>query len=104
MIRFEKGDLDSLFTANKNLGIYDLNPLFDAKQEPRYKEDATNGGGTPFDKSMVNATGNPISSNSSSMNRREYSHNLLNNDMTFSMHIRLFKMLAITRKLPKWLS
>ena len=59
-------DLDLLFTTSKNLGIYDLNPLLDAKQEPWYKEDATNGGGTPFDKSLVNATGNPISSNSSS--------------------------------------
>ncbi|GMN57561.1 hypothetical protein TIFTF001_026680 [Ficus carica] len=26
--------------------------------ESRYKEDATNGGGNPFDKSMVNATEN----------------------------------------------
>jgi hypothetical protein len=49
-------NLDPLFTTNKNLGIYDLNPLFDAKQEPWYKEDATNGGGKPFDKSLVNAT------------------------------------------------
>ncbi|KAF8404918.1 hypothetical protein HHK36_009813 [Tetracentron sinense] len=37
-------DLDPLFRTNKNLGIY---------------EDATNGGGNPFDKSLVNATGNP---------------------------------------------
>ena len=43
------------FNENKNLGIFDLNPLFNAKQEPRYKEDATNGGVNPFDKSIVNA-------------------------------------------------
>ena len=52
------GDLDPLLQQNKNLGIFDLNPLFNAKQEPRYKEDATNGGGYPFDKSIVNATEN----------------------------------------------
>ena len=52
-------DIVPLFTTNKNLGIYDLNPLFVAKQEPQYKEDATNGGGNPFDKSLVNATENP---------------------------------------------
>ncbi|GMN66482.1 hypothetical protein TIFTF001_035571 [Ficus carica] len=46
------------FNKNKNLGIFDLNPMFNAKQEPRYKEDATNGGGNPFDKSMGNATEN----------------------------------------------
>lgn len=65
-------DLDPLFTTNKNLGVYiTFNPFFDAKQEPRYKEDATNGVGNPFDKSLVSATENPISSNSSSKNRRE---------------------------------
>ncbi|GMN67796.1 hypothetical protein TIFTF001_036852 [Ficus carica] len=36
----------------------DLDPLLQQKQEPRYKEDATNSGGNPFDKSMVNATEN----------------------------------------------
>ncbi|GMN72366.1 hypothetical protein TIFTF001_055616, partial [Ficus carica] len=46
------------FYKNKNLGIHDLNPLFNAKQERQYKEDATNGGGNPFDKSTVNATEN----------------------------------------------
>ncbi|GMN61668.1 hypothetical protein TIFTF001_030749 [Ficus carica] len=46
------------FNKNKNLGRLDLNPLFNAKQESRYKEDAINGGGNPFDKLMVNAIEN----------------------------------------------
>ncbi|GMN32279.1 hypothetical protein TIFTF001_041705 [Ficus carica] len=46
------------FNKNKNLGRFDLNLLFNAKQEPRYKEDRTNGGGNPFDKSMLKATEN----------------------------------------------
>ncbi|GMN65972.1 hypothetical protein TIFTF001_036647 [Ficus carica] len=46
------------FNKNNNLGRLDLILLFNAKQEPRYKEDATNGGENPFDKSMVNATEN----------------------------------------------
>lgn len=53
-------DLDPLFTSNKNLDIYDLNPLFIAKQEPRYKEYATNDGGSLFDKSLVNAIGKSL--------------------------------------------
>ena len=28
------------------------------KKEPQYKEDTTNGGGNPFNKSMVNVTEN----------------------------------------------
>ena len=57
-IRFGWETSTHCFNKNKNLGIFDLNPLFNAKQEPRYKEDATNGGGNPFDKSIVNATEN----------------------------------------------
>ncbi|GMN62735.1 hypothetical protein TIFTF001_031809 [Ficus carica] len=57
-IRFGWETLTRCFNKNKNLGIFDLNPLFNAKQEPRYKEDATNGGENLFDKSMVNATEN----------------------------------------------
>ncbi|GMN62601.1 hypothetical protein TIFTF001_031666 [Ficus carica] len=45
-------------TKNKNLGRFDLNPLFNAKQESWYKEDAINSGGKPFDKSLVNVTEN----------------------------------------------
>ncbi|GMN65499.1 hypothetical protein TIFTF001_034574 [Ficus carica] len=58
MIRFGWETSIRCFKKNKNLGMFDLNPLFNAKQEPRYKEEATNGGGNPFDKSMVNATEN----------------------------------------------
>ena len=57
-IRFGWETSNRCFNKNKNLGIFDLNPLFNAKQEPRYKEDVTNGGRDPFDKSMVNTTEN----------------------------------------------
>ena len=57
-IRFEWETSTRCFNRNKSLGILDLNPLFNVKQEPRHKEDATNGGGNPFDKSLVNATEN----------------------------------------------
>ena len=46
------------FNNNKGLGIFDLSPLFNVKQEPRYKEDATNGCWNLLDKSIVNATEN----------------------------------------------
>ncbi|GMN58317.1 hypothetical protein TIFTF001_027416 [Ficus carica] len=58
MIRFEWETSIRCFNKNNNLGIFDLNPLFNAKQEPWYKEDTINGGGNPFDKSIVNATEN----------------------------------------------
>ena len=35
---------------------WNLDPLFIKKQEPRYNIDATNGDGSPFDKSLMNAT------------------------------------------------
>ena len=57
-IKFEWGTSTRCFNRNKSLGILDLNQLFNVKQEPRYKEDATNGGGNPFDKSLVNAADN----------------------------------------------
>ncbi|GMN57872.1 hypothetical protein TIFTF001_026975 [Ficus carica] len=57
-IRFGWETSTRCFNKNKNLGIFDINPLFNVKQEPQYKEDTTNGGGNPFDKSMVNATEN----------------------------------------------
>ncbi|GMN61073.1 hypothetical protein TIFTF001_030162 [Ficus carica] len=56
MISFDWETSTRCFNKNKNLGINDLNPLFNAKQEPQYKEDATNGGENLFDKWMVNAT------------------------------------------------
>ncbi|GMN61675.1 hypothetical protein TIFTF001_030768 [Ficus carica] len=49
------------FNKNKNLGIFDLNPLFNSKQEPRYKEDATNGGGNPW-KILINYSRTEIGS------------------------------------------
>ncbi|GMN61783.1 hypothetical protein TIFTF001_030871 [Ficus carica] len=57
-IRFGWETSTRYFNKNKNLSIFNLNLLFNAKQEPRYKEDATNGGGNPFDKSTMNATEN----------------------------------------------
>ncbi|GMN64821.1 hypothetical protein TIFTF001_033894 [Ficus carica] len=57
-IRFGWDTSTRCFNKNKNLGILDLNPLFYAKQEPRYKENATNSGANPFDKLIVNATEN----------------------------------------------
>ncbi|GMN75789.1 hypothetical protein TIFTF001_056378 [Ficus carica] len=57
-IRFGWETSTRCYNKNKNPGIFDLNPLFNTKQEPRYKEDAINGGGNLFDKSMVNATEN----------------------------------------------
>ncbi|GMN62612.1 hypothetical protein TIFTF001_031694 [Ficus carica] len=57
-IKFRWENLTHCFNKNKNLVIFDLNPLFNAKQEPRYKEDVTNSGGNPFDKLIVNATKN----------------------------------------------
>jgi hypothetical protein len=46
-------------------------PVVYYKQELRYKEDSTNGGGTPFDKSIWTPREIPISSSSSSKNQRE---------------------------------
>ena len=57
-IRFGWETSTYYFKKNKNTGIFDLNLLFNAKQEPRYKEDAMNDSGNPFDKSMVNAMKN----------------------------------------------
>ncbi|GMN65974.1 hypothetical protein TIFTF001_036646 [Ficus carica] len=57
-IRFGWETSTRCFNKNKNLGRLDLNLLFNVKQEARYKENATNGDGNPFNKSMVNTTEN----------------------------------------------